>query len=140
VGRERAVKGRVLSPGEASASALVLREPLSLWGGLDPSTGELIDAHHPQRGAQLGGRVLVMSSGRGSSSSSSTLAEAARAGHAPAGFLLGEPDLILAVGAAVVDELYGHRIPVVVLAASDLAAIPDGIPISIADDGEVTLR
>jgi predicted aconitase with swiveling domain len=133
------VKGRVLSPGEASATTFVLREPLSLWGGLDPSSGDLIDAHHPQRGAQLGGRVLVMSGGRGSSSSSSTLAEAARAGHAPAGILLGEPDLILAIGAAVVEELYGQRIPVVVVAPADLAAIPDGAPISIAEDGEVTL-
>jgi predicted aconitase with swiveling domain len=133
------VKGRVLSPGAASGTALVLREPLSLWGGLDPASGELIDAHHPQRGAQLGGRVLVMPGGRGSSSSSSTLAEAARAGHAPAGFLLGEPDLILAIGAAVVEELYGQRIPVVVLAADDLAAIPDGAPVSIAEDGVVAL-
>ena len=133
------MKGRVLSPGEAAATALVLREPLSLWGGLDPSSGELIDAHHPQRGAQLGGRVLVMSGGRGSSSSSSTLAEAARAGHAPAGFLLGAPDLILAIGATVVDELYGRRIPVIVLAPNDLAAIPDGAQVSIAEDGEVTV-
>jgi predicted aconitase with swiveling domain len=133
------LKGRVLSPGVASASALVLREPLSLWGGLDPSSGELIDAHHPQRGAQLGGRVLVMPGGRGSSSSSSTLAEAARAGHAPAGILLGEPDLILAIGAAVIQELYGQRIPVLVLAPEDLAAIPDGATVDVAQDGEVTL-
>ena len=135
----RAVKGRVLSPGEASASAVVLREPLSLWGGLDPASGELIDAHHPQRGTQLAGRILVMPGGRGSSSSSSTLAEAARAGHAPAAILLGEQDLILAIGAAVVQELYGQRIPVVVLAPDDLATIPDGAPISVANDGEVTL-
>ena len=133
------MKGRVLSPGEASGNALVLVEPLSLWGGLDPATGELIDAHHPQRGAQLASQVLVMPGGRGSSSSSSTLAEAARAGHAPAGFLLGGPDLILAIGAAVVTELYRQRIPVVVLAANDLAAIPDGAAVSIAEDGEVTL-
>jgi predicted aconitase with swiveling domain len=133
------VKGRVLSPGEASATTFVLREPLSLWGGLDPATGRLIDAHHPQRGAQLGGRVLAMSSGRGSSSSSSTLAEAARAGHAPAAILLAEPDLILAIGAAVVQELYGQRIPVVVLAPADLAAIPDGAPVSIDEGGEVTV-
>jgi predicted aconitase with swiveling domain len=132
------VRGRVLSPGEASATTFVLREPLSLWGGLDPATGWLVDAHHPQRGAQLGGRVVVMSSGRGSSSSSSTLAEAARAGHAPAAILLAEPDLILAIGAAVVQELYGQRIPVVVLTPADLAAMPDGAPVSITEDGEVT--
>ena len=133
------MRGRVLSPGKADAITLVLREPLSLWGGLDPATGELIDAHHPQRGAQLGGRVVVMSNGRGSSSSSSTLAEAARAGHAPAAFLLGEPDLILAIGATVVTELYGRHIPIIVLAVDDLARIPDGAQVSVTEDGEVTL-
>jgi predicted aconitase with swiveling domain len=83
--------------------------------------------------------VLVMPGGRGSSSSSSTLAEAARAGNAPAAILIGEPDLILAIGAAVADELYGLRIPVVVLQPAELAAIPDGARISVAEDGEVTL-
>ena len=82
---------------------------------MDPATGELIDAHHPQRGANLAGRIVVMPSGRGSSSSASVLAEAVRAGTAPAAILLGDPDLILAIGAAVAEELYGHRVPVVVL-------------------------
>jgi predicted aconitase with swiveling domain len=133
------LKGRVLSPGIGSATAIVLREPLSLWGGLDPATGELIDAHHPQRGAQLAGRVLVMPTGRGSSSSSSILAEAARAGNAPAAILLSEPDLILAIGAAVAEELYGRRVPVLVLEPRDLEAIADGAHVSVAEDGEVTL-
>lgn len=135
----RTLKGRVLAGGSASAIAVVLREPLSLWGGLDPGTGELIDAHHSQRGAQLAGRVLVMPAARGSSSSSSVLAEAARAGNAPAAILIGEPDLILAIGAAVADELYGERIPILVLAPGDLAAIRDGVRVSVAEDGEVTL-
>ena len=111
--------------------ALVLSEPLSLWGGMDPATGELIDAHHPQRGAHLSGRVVVMASGRGSSSSASVLAEAVRAGTAPAAILLGEPDLILAIGAAVAEELYGVRIPVVVLPPAELADIADGEPVNL---------
>jgi predicted aconitase with swiveling domain len=138
VGR-KFLKGRILAPGEASATAVVLREPLSLWGGLDPASGVLIDAHHPQRGAQLAGRVLVMPTARGSSSSSSVLAEAARAGKAPAAILLGEPDLILAIGAAVADELYGRRIPVLVMTPGDLGAITDGARVSVGRDGEVTL-
>ena len=48
--------------------ALVLTEPLSLWGGMDPAIGLLIDARHPQRGMSLTGRIVVMPSGRGSSS------------------------------------------------------------------------
>ena len=41
-----------------TGEALVLDEPLSFWGGLDPETGRLIDVHHPQAGAMLTGRVL----------------------------------------------------------------------------------
>jgi predicted aconitase with swiveling domain len=111
--------------------ALVLDEPLSLWGGMDPATGELIDAHHPQRGANLAGRVVVMPSGRGSSSSASVLAEAVRAGTAPAAILLGEPDLILSIGAAVAEELYSVHVPVLVLPADRLQAIRDGDPVDL---------
>ena len=102
--------------GVSPPTALVLDEPLSLWGGVDPATGEIIDVHHPQRGANVSGRVLVMPAGRGSSSSASVLAEAVRAGTAPAAIILGEPDLILSIGSAVAEELYGVRVPVVVAA------------------------
>jgi predicted aconitase with swiveling domain len=116
---------------------LRLDEPLSLWGGMDPATGELIDAHHPQRGGNLAGRAVAMRSARGSSSSASVLAEAVRAGTAPAAFLLAEPDLILAVGAAVAEELYGRTVAVIVLPADELAALPDGAEVRIGPDGSV---
>jgi predicted aconitase with swiveling domain len=134
------MKGRVLANGAAEGPALVLDEPLSFWGGIDPASGLIIDARHPQRGTSVKDRVLVMGSVRGSSSSSSILAEAVRAGFAPAAILLGEPDLILAVGAAVAEELYQVRVPVLHLAPADLATIPDGAVVAIGDDGEIALR
>jgi hypothetical protein len=94
--------------------ALVLEAPLSLWGGLDPATGLIVDARHPQGGVSVTGTVLVMPAVRGSSSSSSVFAEAVRAGTAPLAIVLGERDLILAVGSAVAEELYGVQVPVVV--------------------------
>jgi len=114
--------------------ALVLTEPLSLWGGMDPASGELIDAHHPQRGANLAGRVVVMPAARGSSSSASVLAEAVRAGTAPVAILVGESDLILAIGSAVAEELYGQHVPVVVVTPEELAAIRDGEEIVLDGD------
>jgi predicted aconitase with swiveling domain len=120
--------------------ALVLEEGLSLWGGMDPATGRLIDAHHPQHGANLAGRVVVMPSGRGSSSSASVLAEAARAGTAPAAILLAEADLILAIGAAVAEELYGVSVPVVVVTPAELAEIPDGARVEVDADGGWTVQ
>lgn len=113
------LEGRTLVAGHATGTALVLEEPLSFWGGLDPVTGALIDTHHPQLGANLTGRVLVMPSGRGSSSSSYVLAEAIRAGTGPAAIILREPDGIIALGAIVARELYGVPMPVITLAGSD---------------------
>lgn len=132
------MKGRALAPGTAEGTALVLTEPLSLWGGVDPASGIVIDARHPQRGQSVAGRVLVMPAVRGSSSSSSILAEAIRAGTAPAAILLGEPDLILAVGAAVGEELYGRSVPVVLVARDQLAEIADGARV-VVDGADVTL-
>jgi len=120
---------------EISGRVLVLEEGLSLWGGMDPATGELIDSHHPQRGASLTGRIVVMPSARGSSSSASVLAEAVRAGTAPAAIILGEPDLILAIGSAVAEELYGLVVPVVVLRSEELASIVDGAVMRIDSAG-----
>jgi predicted aconitase with swiveling domain len=108
-------KGRLLAVGAGRGDVVVLAEPLSLWGGLDPKTGIVIDPHHPQAGQSLAGRVVLMPSGRGSSSSSSILAEAIRAQTAPAAFILLEPDPILALGAIVAAELYGRTVPVVVV-------------------------
>lgn len=132
--------GRTLVAGRAMGLTLVLHAPLSFWGGLDPRTGELIDTHHPQRGAFVTDRILVMPSGRGSSSSSYILAEAIRADTAPAAIVLGEPDGIIALGAIVARELYGAEIPIVVLGADRYHTIPDGVAFEVrAEEGKVTV-
>ncbi|MDQ3880156.1 MAG: DUF126 domain-containing protein [Chloroflexota bacterium] len=128
------LSGRVIAPGSAAGPAMVLGAPLSLWGGIDPATGRIIDVHHPQAGACVAGTILVMPAARGSSSSASVLAEAARAGVAPLGIILGEPDLILAIGAAVAEELYAIRLPIVV-APEAIAAIRDAATVRLAADG-----
>jgi predicted aconitase with swiveling domain len=122
---------RALVPGQAEGPALVLEEPLSFWGGLDPETGLLIDVRHPQAGASLRGCVLVLPSGRGSSSSASVLAEAIRLGTAPAAIVLGSVDPIVALGALVAAELYGTHMPVVVAQGSTFAALRTGIRLGI---------
>jgi uncharacterized protein len=110
----RVLAARTLAPGAGRGTIVRLDEPLSLWGGVDPERGVVIDPHHPQQWATVSGRVVVMPSGRGSSSSSSILAEAVRAGTAPVAFVLLEPDPILALGSIVAAELYGVEVPVVV--------------------------
>ena len=125
------MNGRWLVEGHATGPALVLDEPLSFWGGLDPSTGEIVETGHPQRGEVVTGRILVMPSGRGSSSSATVLAEAIRAGNGPAGIVLGEPDDIITIGALVAMELYGVAIPVIVASAAAFHAIRNDEALSL---------
>jgi predicted aconitase with swiveling domain len=134
---ERSVAGRSLLVGEAAGPALVLAEPLSFWGGVDAATGTIVDPHHPQRGASVGGRVLVLASGRGSSSSSSVLVECLLAGVGPAAIVLGEPDAILLVGAVVAVELGGPTCPDVV-APEALNWITTADLVTVRPDGTIT--
>lgn len=126
---------RPLLPGEARGEVLVLEAPLSMWGGLDPETGELIDRRHPQVGATLTERIVVMPSGRGSSSSSSVLAEAIRLRTGPAAIVLRQPDDIILLGALVARELYGLVCPVVVADREDYEALRTGEVVVISSDG-----
>lgn len=134
------MRGRVLIAGEARGVVLRLPEALSLWGGLDPETGEIIDRRHPNSGQNVRGRVLVLPAGRGSSSASSILLEAVRLGNAPAAIVTAEPDPILALGAAVARELYETAPPVVVLDLDDYAQLTDGQQIAILENGEVVFH
>ncbi|MBR8332606.1 aconitase X swivel domain-containing protein [Burkholderia ambifaria] len=109
----RQLTGDTLVPGSAYANTIVLDKPLSFWGGYDSAAGRIVDRGHPQAGASLAGRIMVMPHAKGSSSSSSVLAEAVRNGTGPVGIVLKERDLIISIGAIVAAELYAIAVPVV---------------------------
>jgi predicted aconitase with swiveling domain len=133
------VLGRTLVPGDAEGEVLFLDEPVSFWGGVDPRTGTVIDPHHPQRDVRLTGRVVVMATGRGSSSSSSVLAESIRLRTAPSALILTEPDIVLAVGALVAEELYGVSVPIVTIGPGDLDQLRGGMVVVRATPGRAKL-
>ena len=135
----KGVQGRVWVAGEAQGAALVLTEPLSLWGGLVPKDGRIIDQRHPAWGQVVTGRVLVLPIGRGSSSASSILLEAVRLGTAPSGIITAEVDAILALGAAVAQEMYDKAPPVVVLETADYRQIDNDDYVEIDVDGRVVI-
>jgi len=127
-----AVEGNLVCNGTALAQAIKLDVPLSFWGGYDSESGTIIDASHPNRGQSMAGKILVMQRGRGSSSSSSVLAEAIRAGTGPVGIVLAENDPIIVLGALVAGELYGIHCPIIVTPAEQFDRITDGDMLSIA--------
>jgi len=132
--------GTCIVAGDVAATVLASSEPLSFWGGYDPDSGEIIDRHHPLSGMVATGRVLVIPSGRGSCSGSGTLLEAIHNGNAPAAIILGAIDPIIALGAILGEELYGVRLPVVVVSALERYQIRTGDAITLAADGMMTIR
>jgi predicted aconitase with swiveling domain len=134
------IHAQALTIGTVEGRTIRLTEPLSFWGGTD-ERGRIVDAHHPQYGAVLAGRVLLMESGRGSSSSSSVLAEQIRSRAAPAAIVLVRPDAIVSLGAIVAGELYGIDIPILVAEPRQHAEIPVDIVVRVEatpNEGTIT--
>lgn len=119
------VHAEALSNGSACGPKIVLSEPLSFWGGYDAAGGSIVEKTHPTFGRSLAGTIMVMPRAKGSSSSSSVLAEAIRNGTGPAGIVLRERDLIIAIGVIVAGELYGLSVPLVVVKDRDFDTVSD---------------
>ena len=136
---EKVLTGRPLVAGSAEGRAVVSGQPLSLWGGLDAETGEIIDRRHELSGRNVTGRVLVFPRGKGSSTASGILLESIRAGTAPAAIVNLAVDPILALGAIVADELYHRSVPIVVLPEEAFDSIRDGDIVAVEPDGKVTV-
>ncbi|TFD75665.1 aconitase X swivel domain-containing protein [Cryobacterium fucosi] len=129
--RESRVAAESLCPGVGCGELLWLDEPLSLWGGTDLATGMITDVHHPQHGLSIAGRVLVMSASRGSSSSTSVLAEQIRAGVAPAAIVLSSRDAIITLGALAAAEVYEVWLPIVLVDEHGRTALPRSGPVAV---------
>jgi len=127
--------GTALHPGSATGSLFVLHKPLSFWGGVDPLTGVVADPRHPQHGAPLSGRILVMERTIGSSSSSAIMLELLRNSVSPAGIVLGRPDAILMLGILVARELGYPTVPVMQVDQSGIEGLAhaDGRRATISD-------
>jgi predicted aconitase with swiveling domain len=130
-GGDRRVCAEALCPGDGSGDILWLDEPLSFWGGTGLGTGVITDLHHPQHGVSLVGRVVVMGASRGSSSSSSVLAEQIRAAVAPAAILLSSRDAIVTLGALAAAEIYRTRLPILLLDEAAMVGLPRTGPVTV---------
>ena len=104
---------------------------LSLWGGVDPFSGKLIDPVLPHCGESVKGKVLMIAEPVGSSSSSAVLLELLQSGHAPAAIVLGRTDAIVALGILVAREMGWATIPLALLAPAEQAKIADGAMVSV---------
>ena len=95
------LRGRIIYKGEVEGEALVTSQPISFYGGVDPSTGIVIEKGHELQGQSVKGKILVFPTGKGSTVGSYTLYRMKKNGTAPAGMINRECETVVAVGAII---------------------------------------
>jgi predicted aconitase with swiveling domain len=96
-----ALHGRTVVPGLAEGEALVTREPISGWGGIDPARGVIIEPRHELNGSCFTGKILVFPSAKGSSGWSGFFQTTRLNGTAPIGMIIARISAKSALGAVV---------------------------------------
>ena len=127
--------GRGIVPGVVEAEALVTRDPISGFGGIDVATGTIIEPRHELFGVCFTGKVLVFPGAKGSSSWSGFFQSTRLMGTAPAAFVFDVVTTKAVLGAIVT------RIPTVVEASpAPLEVIRTGDRVRVdGDTGRVTV-
>jgi len=131
-----ALKAEVLLEGQGAGVVLALTHPISFWGGVDPRTGLIIDARHPERGQSITGKVLALPGMIGSSSAAAVMLELVHSGHAPTALLMPEPDAILLLGIIVAREM-GWAVPPAYRLGTDEQRALHGKTVEIGADGVI---
>ncbi|MCX8158432.1 MAG: DUF126 domain-containing protein [Candidatus Diapherotrites archaeon] len=97
------LKGRTISKGFARGVALVSKDPISFYGGVDPETGNISEKGHYIEGKNISGKILVFPQGKGSTVGSYVLYRLKKNGKAPLAIVNKECETIVAVGAIIAE-------------------------------------
>jgi len=93
--------GRKIVKGKASGQAIVTREAISFNGGVDNMTGVVTEPGHELEGQNISGKVLVFSTGKGSTGGSYKIYDMVSRGTAPVAFIQATPEAITTIGAII---------------------------------------
>ena len=126
------IRGRKVVGGVTEGEALVTRQTISGWGGVNPMKGEIIETHHELRGQSFAGKILIFPGAKGSSGWSAMFHTTRLTGQAPIGMLYNITTTKAALGAVVM------RVPRMTDLDSDpLDAIETGDWVRIDADNEM---
>ena len=95
------LKGRRIYKGVAEGEAIVTKDGISFYGGVDPDTGKVVEAGHELEGQSITGKILVFPMGKGSTVGSYTLYRMKKNNTAPAAIVNKQIDTIIAVGCII---------------------------------------
>jgi predicted aconitase with swiveling domain len=127
------LKGRKISKGKVSGTALVSEKTISFYGGVDPNTGMIVEKGHDLEGKSIAGKIFVFPRGGGSTVGSYTMLRLKKNGKAPAAIINNECETIVAVGAIISDIPCMDRIDISRIRTGDKLAV-DG------DSGVVEIK
>jgi predicted aconitase with swiveling domain len=127
--------GRKVVGGYAEGEALVTKQTISGWGGINPMNGVITERRHELRGQSISGKVLVFPGAKGSSGWSLIFHVARLAGTAPKAMIFNEMTTKVALGAVVT-----HAPAVTELDKNPLLAISTGDWVKVdADKGIIEI-
>jgi len=112
-------KGREIFAGKASGELLFSSQPISFYGGVDATSGIVVEKGHPLEGKCISGKVLAFPNGKGSTVGSYVLYRLKKAGKAPAAIVNKEAETIVAVGAIIAEIPMLDKVEFEKLAALD---------------------
>lgn len=95
------LKGRCVVPGVVEGEALVTRDTISGWGGVNPMTGTVIESRHELKGVSFAGKILIFPGAKGSSGWSSIFHMTRLTGTAPLALVFNVMTTKAALGAVV---------------------------------------
>ncbi|MBV9769264.1 MAG: DUF126 domain-containing protein [Bryobacterales bacterium] len=95
------LRGRGIVGGCAEGEALVTRDTISGWGGIDPMTGTVIETRHELRGKSFKDKVLVFPGAKGSSGWSNAFHMTRLTNSAPLAMIFNQMTTKIALGAVV---------------------------------------
>jgi len=125
--------GRKVVGGYAEGEAIVTRDTISGWGGMNPLEGTIIERRHELRDQSFKGKVLVFPAAKGSSGWSNAFHVTRLAGTAPKALIIKHITSKSALGAVVM-----HIPTVTDLNQNPLDVITNGDWVKInADNGTI---
>ena len=95
------IRGRKVVDGRAEGEALVTRDTISGWGGINERDGSIIERLHELHGQSFAGKVLVFPGAKGSSGWSAFFHMTRLNGVAPAAMIFNRMTTKIALGAVV---------------------------------------
>ena len=126
------MKGRMISPGKTKGTAIVSKEPIGFYGGVDIKTGIVIEKNHPLEGKSIKNKILVFPCGKGSTVGSYVIYGLKKNGVAPSGIINKETETIVATGVILAGIPCVDQV--------DIENISDGDRVLLdADKAEVTI-